>query len=89
MGKVATARKGSNPMTTDELKEWMQERFNSTDEKIDFLVASIKNRCEQEQAEMQSLKKDVKNHDRQLWILRGVWIVVVVILGIFGIKIRI
>lgn len=76
-------------MTTDELKEWMQERFNSTDEKIDFLVASIKNRCEQEQAEMQSLKKDVKNHDRQLWILRGVWIVVVVILGIFGIKIRI
>ena len=75
-------------MTPSELREWMEQRFDATDEKIDLLVTSINERCKLEHEAIDQLKKDVKHHDRQLWILRGMGFVLAGILSYFGIQFR-
>jgi len=57
-------------MTVDELKEWMNSRFDNLDERFD------------------KLNDKVTTHDRWLWLLRGIGVVLIIVLGFIGIKIR-
>ena len=57
-------------MTVDELKEWMNSRFDNLDERFD------------------KLNDKVTTHDRWLWLLRGIGVVLIIVLGFIGVKIR-
>jgi len=57
-------------MTVDELKEWMNSRFDDLDGRLD------------------KLNDKVTTHDRWLWLLRGVGVVLVIILSVIGVKIK-
>jgi hypothetical protein len=56
-------------MTVEELKEWMQERFDCIDKRLDCMNGKI------------------TTHDRWLWLIRGIGIAVLTVLGVLGVKI--
>jgi len=62
----------------EELKEWMDERFNTQTENVKEI-----NMC------LDKMNERVTNHDRWLWLMKGVMLAVVFVLGLFGIKINI
>jgi hypothetical protein len=48
----------------------------------------IKDRFDKLDARFDKLDEKVTNHDRWLWLLRGMGVVIVTLLGIIGVKIR-
>jgi hypothetical protein len=56
-------------MTVDELKEWMEERFDRVDKRLDCMNGKI------------------TSHDRWLWLMRGLGIAVITILGFLGVRV--
>lgn len=62
-------------MTVDELKDWMEDKFNT--------MKSNQARIEQC---LKKLNDKVTSHDHWLWLIRGIGIVVLLILGFFGFK---
>jgi hypothetical protein len=56
-------------MTVEELKEWMEERFDRVDKRLDCMNGKI------------------TSHDRWLWLLRGIGMTMVAVLGFMGIKV--
>jgi hypothetical protein len=68
-------------MEVHELKEWMNERFESLDKNIDKRLTSVDS-C------IEKLDKKVTSHDRWLWFLRGAVAVFLVVISWIGIKIR-
>ena len=61
-----------------ELKEYIQEKFEDQSARLEEIKGDLK-----------SLNGQVRSHDRWLWLIRGVGTVVVVMLGLIGIKVRI
>jgi len=57
-------------MTVDDLKEWMNSRFDGLDARFD------------------KLNNKVTTHDRWLWLLRGVGLALITVLGFIGTKIK-
>jgi len=62
----------------EELKEWMDERFNTQTDNVKGINMRL-----------DKMNERVTNHDRWLWLMRGVMLAVVFALGLFGIKINI
>ncbi len=65
-------------MTTEELKLWMDERFESQLRELKEINRRLD--CTSE---------NLTSHDRWLWLMRGLGIAIIVALGFIGIKIRI
>lgn len=68
-------------MEVHELKEWMDDKFDTLDKNLGTRFSAV-------DACVEKLDKKVTSHDRWLWFLRGSVAVFVVILGLIGIKIR-
>jgi len=64
-------------MNTDELKDWMSERFEAQHE----LIQGINKRLD-------TMNGKVTSHDRWLWLMRGVVVAIATALGFIGVKVR-
>ncbi len=65
-------------MDNIELKEWMQERFEGQNEQL----KGIKD-------DLSILNRQVTSHDRWLWLLKGMGIMIILLLGFIGIKVKV
>ncbi len=65
-------------MDNIELKEWMQERFEGQNEQL----KGIKD-------DLSILNRQVTSHDRWLWLLKGMGIIIILLLGFIGIKVKV
>jgi len=62
-------------MTVEELKDWMDDRF--------ITMQETQLRMDQR---LEKMNCRVTNHDHWLWLMRGMGLVVLLILGFFGFK---
>ena len=62
-------------MTVEELKDWMDDRFISLQE----------NQMRLEQR-LEKMNCRVTTHDHWLWLMRGMGVVILLVLGFFGFK---
>jgi hypothetical protein len=65
-------------MDNVELKSWIEERFMDQAATLSEIKCDIK-----------LTNQQVTSHDRWLWLLKGMGVVIVSILGFIGIKIKI
>ena len=62
-------------MTVEELKDWMDDKFISMQE----------NQMRLEQ-QLEKMSCRVTTHDHWLWLMRGMGVVILLVLGFFGFK---
>jgi hypothetical protein len=65
-------------MDNVELKEWMQDKFESQNSQL----KGIKD-------DLATLSCQVTSHDRWLWLLKGMGAIIILLLGFIGIKVKV
>lgn len=65
-------------MDNVELKEWMQDKFESQN----CQLKGIKD-------DLFILNRQVTSHDRWLWLLKGMGTMIILLLGFIGIKVKV
>ncbi len=76
-------------MEVQELKEVIDQRFQDLHTTLATCFKGIDDKNTTTDKAIDDLKKTVISHDRWLWLLRGIGIVVVGLLSWIGIKIRV
>lgn len=65
-------------MTTEELKDWMQDKFEGQA----CQLREIK-------TDLLAIDRQVTSHDRWLWLLKGMGTIILLLLGFIGIKVKV
>jgi len=76
-------------MEIEELKEWMDERLHSNEQLQRQMFASNEKAHETMQQTISCINAKVTSHDRWLWLIKGVGLAGITVLGWMGIKVSV
>ena len=75
-------------MEVHELKEVINQRFEDLSKNLTSCFKSIDDKNTLTDKEIAAIKNTLISHDRWLWLMRGIGLVIITILSYMGIKIR-